>query len=72
MYARMVKGVRMVMIDNSAYHVTPEQLAFWADGHGRQPSVSRLYFCDKALNVYLMPLTFDGDFADPIPYTPGR
>ena len=29
MYARMVKGVRMVMIDNSAYHVTPEQLAFW-------------------------------------------
>ena len=29
MYSRMVKGVRMVMIDNSAYHVTPEQLAFW-------------------------------------------
>ena len=29
MYSRMVKGVRMVMIDNSLYHVTPEQLAFW-------------------------------------------
>jgi hypothetical protein len=29
MYSRMVKGVRMVMIDNSAYHVLPEQLAFW-------------------------------------------
>ena len=29
MYSRMVKGVRMVMIDNSVYHVTPEQLAFW-------------------------------------------
>ena len=29
MYSRLVKGVRMVMIDNSAYHVTPEQLAFW-------------------------------------------
>ena len=29
MYSRLVKGVRMVMIDNSLYHVTPEQLAFW-------------------------------------------
>ena len=29
MYSRMVKGVRMVMIDNSVYHVLPEQLAFW-------------------------------------------
>ena len=44
--------------------------AFWTDGHGRKPSVSRLYFCDKALNVYLMPLVFDGDFAEPIPYSP--
>ena len=41
--------------------------SFWADGDGRKPSVSRLYFCDKALNVYAMPLSFDGDFADPIP-----
>ena len=53
-------------------NVQPGFYAFWADGHGRQPSVSRLYFCDKALNVYLMPLTFEGDFADPIPYTPGK
>ena len=29
MYSRVVKGVRMVMIDNSVYHVLPEQLAFW-------------------------------------------
>ena len=29
MYSRMVKGVRMVMIDNSVYHVLPEQLEFW-------------------------------------------
>ena len=53
-------------------NVQPGFYAFWADGHGRQPSVSRLYFCDKALNVFLMPLTFDGDFADPIPYAPGK
>ena len=49
-------------------NVQPDFYAFWADGHGRKPSISRLYFCDKALNVYLMPLTFEGDFADPVPY----
>ena len=46
--------------------------SFWADGHGREPSVSRLYFCDKDLNVYLMPLSFEGDFAKPIPYKKGK
>ena len=50
----------------------PGFYAFWADGHGRKPSVSRLYFCDKALNVYMMPLAFDGDFADPIPYVANK
>ncbi len=25
----------------------PDFYAFWADGHGRRPSESRLYFCDK-------------------------
>lgn len=29
MYAKKIGGVRLVMIDNSAYHVLPEQLAFW-------------------------------------------
>ena len=28
-YSKVVKGVRFVMIDNSLYHVLPEQLAFW-------------------------------------------
>ena len=46
--------------------------AFWADGHGRKPSVSRFYFCDSDLNVYIMPLSFDGDFAKPVPYGQGR
>ena len=49
-------------------NVQPGFYAFWADGHGRKPSISRLYFCDKALNVYLMPLAFEGDFAEPEPY----
>ncbi len=29
MYAKKIGGVRFVMIDNSVYHVLPEQLAFW-------------------------------------------
>ncbi len=33
----------------------PEFYAFWADGHGRKPSVSCLYFCDRTGNVYLLP-----------------
>ena len=28
-YSRMVNGVRIVMVDNSLYHVLPEQVAFW-------------------------------------------
>ena len=28
-HSKVVKGVRFVMIDNSVYHVLPEQLAFW-------------------------------------------
>jgi len=46
-------------------NVQPDFYAFWADGHGRQPSISRLYFCDKALRVFQMPLEFEGDFVAP-------
>lgn len=43
----------------------PDFYGFWADGHGRQPSESRLYFCDKQGNVYRLPPEMDGDFATP-------
>jgi len=29
--------------------------ALWADGHGRQPSSSSIYFCDRAGSVYRLP-----------------
>jgi hypothetical protein len=45
--------------------VHPYFYAFWADGHGRKPSESRLYFCDKEGNVYLLPQKMDNDFAKP-------
>tara|TARA_R110002124_G_scaffold287021_11_gene469926 strand:- start:21209 stop:21508 length:300 start_codon:yes stop_codon:yes gene_type:complete len=49
--------------------VNPDFYAFWADGHGREPSESRLYFCDREGNVYRLPQQMDGDFAKPELYT---
>ena len=46
-------------------NVHPGFFAFWADGHGRQPSASRLYFSDKDGNVYKLPENMTGDFAKP-------
>ena len=40
--------------------------AFWADGHGREPSDSRLYFCDKSgRRVRMLPPVMEGEFAEP-------
>jgi hypothetical protein len=49
----------------------PDFYALWADGHGRQPSDSRLYFCDKAGNVFRLPPKMTGDFAKPEVPQPG-
>jgi len=44
----------------------PDFYALWADGHGRKPSESRLYFCDKTgEHVWRLPVTMDSDFAKP-------
>jgi len=50
----------------------PDFYAIWADGHGRQPSDSRLYFCDKQGNAYRLPPTMTGDFAKPELVPSGR
>jgi len=39
--------------------------AIWADGHGREPSQSTLYFCDKQGNVRILPREMTSDFAEP-------
>jgi len=39
--------------------------AFWADGHGRQPSASSLYFCNQAGDVYRLPQRMTAEFARP-------
>ncbi len=43
----------------------PEFYAIWADGHGRKPSESILYFCDKEGTVRILPREMDDDFVKP-------
>ena len=48
----------------------PAFYALWADGHGRRPSESSLYFCDQAGNVFRLPRTMAADAAKPEPCDP--
>jgi len=51
----------------------PDFYAIWADGHARQPSPSRLYFCDRVGNVRVLPSQMKEDFVRPEPLTaPGQ
>ncbi len=43
--------------------------AFWADGHARQVSDSRLYFCDRNGKVYRFPVSMKADTARPLEVT---
>ncbi len=49
-----------------AVNVHPGFYAFWADGHGRQPSKSRLYFSDKKGNVFVLPETMTAETEKPL------
>ena len=52
----------------STVNAHPGFYAFWADGHGRKPSESRLYFCDKTGDhVWMLPPEMAGDTARPTP-----
>jgi hypothetical protein len=48
-----------------AINANDEFYAIWADGHGRKPSESHLYFCDREGTVRMLPRTMSGDFAVP-------
>lgn len=43
----------------------PDFYAFWADGHGRKPSDSRLYFCNQAGDVFRLPVKMTGETDKP-------
>ncbi|MCA9229619.1 MAG: BNR-4 repeat-containing protein [Planctomycetales bacterium] len=40
--------------------------AFWADGHGRQPSESSLYFANEEGRVFRLPREMDSNQAEPL------
>ncbi|MFW5798060.1 MAG: BNR-4 repeat-containing protein, partial [Planctomycetota bacterium] len=40
-------------------------ISLWADGHGRKPSTSTLYFADSKGTVYVLPRTMEGETARP-------
>lgn len=44
----------------------PDFFALWADGHGRKPSESRLYFSNSEGKVYQLPETMGSDYEKPI------
>ena len=43
----------------------PDFYAIWADGHGRQKSKSRIYFCNDKGDVFRLPEVMTGGFATP-------
>jgi hypothetical protein len=48
-------------------NANPEFYAFWADGNGRKPSISSLYFCNKEGQVFMLPRKMDKKKMKPIP-----
>jgi hypothetical protein len=66
MVRQMTKGSEY----NHAYarrpvNANPDFYAIWADGHGRKPSDSRIYFCNQKGDVFRLPTTMPADFAKP-------
>jgi hypothetical protein len=52
--------------------IHPEFYAFWADGHGREKSESRLYFSDSKGRVYMLPTDMEEDYLKPIRIKPQK
>jgi hypothetical protein len=46
-------------------NVHPHFRALWADGHARQPTISRLYYCDADGVTYRLPRVMIGNFEKP-------
>jgi hypothetical protein len=47
-------------------NVHPDFYAFWAGGHGRKKSKSRLYFSDIDGNVYQLPEVMEDELGLPL------
>lgn len=55
-----------------AVNAHPDFYAIWADGHGREPSESNLYFCNIDGDVFRLPRVMSDETAEPEPVLPGR
>ncbi len=47
-------------------NANPDFYTLWSDGHGRQPSKSRLYFSDKNGNVFVLPEKMTNETEKPL------
>jgi hypothetical protein len=68
----MVKQLTKASPYNHTYarrpvNADPDFYAIWADGHGREPSQSSLYFCDREWTVRVLPREMNEDFVSPEP-----
>ena len=66
----LVRQLTVNSVRNHSYvrrpvDANPDFYGFWADGNGRQPSESRLYFCNKKGDVFELPATMSGEFEKP-------
>jgi len=50
----------------SVINANPDFCALWADGNGRQESISNLYFCSQKGDVYMLPRMMKADFEKPV------
>ncbi|MCK5803742.1 MAG: BNR-4 repeat-containing protein, partial [Lentisphaeria bacterium] len=64
---RVWEKVRQMTVDSDFNHTyvrrpvdaQPDFYGIWADGHGRRPSKSRLYYCNRQGDVFRMPETMN-------------
>jgi len=68
---KMLKALTQNSTRNHTYarapmNVHPDFYALWADGHGRKPSESNLYFCNRAGDVYVLPRQMSEPYEKPI------
>ncbi len=55
----------------ASVYAHPGFYALWADGHGREPSESNLYFCNQAGDVFVLPRQMSDLFEKPELVKPG-
>jgi hypothetical protein len=53
-------------------HAHPDFYGIWADGHGRKPSISQLYYCNRDGTVCILPMDMNKHEGKPKPFNPAK